>query len=354
MRGNVSAFDGRNCPKKCIEAVRLARRCSPGLRRGVTASRSYVGQWHVAQKVRLVVVSTTCSGYSKHGMLSVPPMRRFVWGGCPIRQEADAADVLCQPVRISLTTEGHTLLAVAINVLTELVQHADVHAGATSALALRLPSTFAIRWLLPRLPDIDRALNGTKLRISTSADDTPEFTTPDADAIVVRGRGQWAGLDAIALFAETLTPMCTADLAASLKSAADLADVTLLHPGPSHEEWRCWLDHVGATRIDAGGGLVFDTLELTFTAASQGHGVAIGDPRMARDRLDAGALVMPFGEVAQNGLGYFLVYPSQRAAQSKIRALADVLIRLAQEEDPSMRSGFGASPVASNVNRQLR
>ncbi|CAN0619738.1 LysR family transcriptional regulator, glycine cleavage system transcriptional activator [Burkholderia multivorans] len=254
---------------------------------------------------------------------------------------------------LTLTTEGHALLAVAINVLTELVQHANAHAGASSVLTLRLPSTFAIRWLLPRLPDIHRALNGTELRISTSADDTPEFATPDADAIVVRGRGQWAGLDAVPLFAETLTPMCTANLAASLKSAADLAGVTLLHPGSSHEEWRCWLDHVGATRIDAGGGLVFDTLELTLTAAAQGHGVAIGDPRMARDRLDAGALAMPFGEVAQNGLGYFLVYPSQRAAQPKIRALADVLIRLAQE-DPSMRSGFAASPVVPSVNRQSR
>lgn len=39
-----------------------------------------------------------------------------------------------------------------------------------------------------------------------------------------------------------------------------------------------------------------------------------------------------FADVAQNGLSYFVVYPSQRAAQSKIRALADVLFRLAQED----------------------
>ncbi len=53
---------------------------------------------------------------------------------------------------------------------------------------------------------------------------------------------------------------------------------------------------------------------------------------MAKERLEAGALVMPFSEVVQNGLGYFLVYPSQRAAQARIRALADVLTRLAQED----------------------
>ncbi|MEX3693256.1 LysR substrate-binding domain-containing protein [Paraburkholderia sp. BR14263] len=233
---------------------------------------------------------------------------------------------------LTLTAEGNALLTVAINLLTLLVRHADVHAQSAAVLTLRLPSTFAIRWLLPRLSAINLALPRTELRIYTSADDTPDFTTPDVDAVVVRGAGHWAGMDAIPLFEERLTPMCTSELAASLKSAADLTRVKLLHPGHGHGEWRCWFDHVGAPQSDADGGLVFDTLELTLTAAAQGHGVAIGDPRMAKERLEAGALVMPFSEVVQNGLGYFLVYPSQRAAQARIRALADVLTRLAQED----------------------
>lgn len=126
--------------------------------------------------------------------------------------------------------------------------------------------------------------------------------------------------------------MCTVELAALLTSVADLARVKLLHPGHRPKEWRCWLDHVGASEFNANDGLVFDTLELMLTAEAQGHGVAVGDPRMAKERLEARALVMPFSEVAQNGLGHFIVYPSQRVAQTKIRALADVLTRLAQED----------------------
>ncbi|MGU7779342.1 LysR substrate-binding domain-containing protein [Burkholderia sp. PU8-34] len=233
---------------------------------------------------------------------------------------------------LTLTADGDALLAVAVNVLTQLARHADVHAGSASVLTLRLPSTFAIRWLLPRLPAINQALPRTELRIHTSADDRPDFTEPDVDAIVVRGAGNWAGMVSTPLFDECLAPMCTSGLAASLKSVADLAHMKLLHPGRGHDEWRCWLDAVGATQIDPGAGLAFDTLELTLTAAAQGHGVAIGDPRMARGRLDAGELAMPFGDVVPNGLGYFLVYPSQRAMQPKIRALADILTRLAQED----------------------
>ena len=233
---------------------------------------------------------------------------------------------------LTLTAEGSALLVVAVDVLTQLVDYANTHHETRQILTLRLPSTLAIRWLLPRLPSINRALAGTELRIATSADDFPDFTAPDVDAVVVRSTGQLPGVEAIPLFAETLTPMCAPELAGSLKSVADLAHVTLLHPGHSHEEWRCWLASAGARQIDASSGLVFDTLELTLTAAMEGYGVAIGDPRMARDRLQAGSLVAPFSNVAQNGLSYFLVFPSQRAAQPKIRALADILIRLARED----------------------
>ncbi|MGF6781462.1 LysR substrate-binding domain-containing protein [Paraburkholderia sp. GAS334] len=233
---------------------------------------------------------------------------------------------------LALTAEGDTLLTVAVHVLTQLVQHAAIQHVAASVITVRLPSTFAIRWLLPRLAEINNALGGTELRISTSADDMPDFTAPDVDAIVVRGTGQWVGVEAVPLFAETLAPMCTPALAASLRSVADLADVTLLHPGPGYAEWRGWLDGVGATYINARQGLVFDTLELTLTAAAEGHGVAIGDPRMAQEKLDVGSLMTPFREVVRNGASYFLVYPSQRAAQPKIHALAEILVRLAQEE----------------------
>ena len=131
-----------------------------------------------------------------------------------------------------LTAEGSEPSTVAVSVLTQLVQHADMHAKTASIRHLRLPSTFAIRWMLPRLVDINNALPETELRISTSSDDTQDFPMPDVDAIVVRGTGQWAGTDAVSLFAEQLTPMCTAEMAASLSSATTLAIVQYGRPRP--------------------------------------------------------------------------------------------------------------------------
>jgi DNA-binding transcriptional LysR family regulator len=140
------------------------------------------------------------------------------------------------------------------------------------------------------------------------------------------------------LFKEILTPMCTPALAPSLRSPNQLKSATLLHPGIGGAEWKCWLQQIGCGDMDVGRGLVFDTLDLTLTAAAEGHGVAIGDPRMAADRLERGELIMPFPQEVENGAAYYFTFPLQRTGKPAIRALADVLVRLAAE---------GATPPAS-------
>jgi DNA-binding transcriptional LysR family regulator len=229
---------------------------------------------------------------------------------------------------LTLTRQGETLRATALEVLGLLVEQEHALQATAPALILRAPSTFSIRWLLPRLQAIRDALSGTEVRIVTSSDDTPDFSNPDIDAIIVRGTGEWPGLESVLLFKETLVPMCAPMLAPSLRSVSDLKSATLLHPGTGGSEWKCWLQEAGTDDIDVERGMVFDTLDLTLAAAAAGHGVAIGDPRMAADRLASGELVMPFPQQVENGAAYFLTFPVQMAENSIIRMLADVLGRL--------------------------
>lgn len=234
---------------------------------------------------------------------------------------------------LTMTRQGQDLQGVALQVLELLVAQEGKLRTAAPVLTLRVPSTFAIGWLLPRLHTIQAALAGAELRIVTSADDTPDFAAPDIDAIIVRATGGWPGLESIALFEETLTPMCTPALAAGLASHASLGAATLLHPAPGGAEWRCWLDRFGISGIDLVRGLVFDTQELMLSAAAQGHGIAMADPRLAAGRLASGALVMPFPERADNGAAYFLTFPPQRAQAPLIHALAAALLALTKQEN---------------------
>lgn len=233
---------------------------------------------------------------------------------------------------LTLTQQGEVLRGTALQVLGLLVAQEEALRGSVSVLSLRAPSTFCIRWLLPRLQAIRDALSGTEVRIVTSSDDTPDFSSPDIDAIIVRGSGDWFGLESVLLFKETLTPMCAPAVARSLRSPGDLKSATLLHPGVGCAEWKCWLQKTGAGDIEVERGLVFDTLDLTLTAAAEGHGVAIGDPRMAADRLERGELVMPFPQKVENGAAYFLTFPLQMAEKPVIRALVNVLVHLVATE----------------------
>lgn len=229
---------------------------------------------------------------------------------------------------LTLTRQGEALRETALRVLSLLVEQEQAWQAATPMLTLRAPSTFGIRWLLPRLQAIRDTLSGTEIRIVTSSDDTPDFSDPDIDAVIVRGTGAWPGLESVLLFKETLTPLCAPALASSLPSVNHLKSATLLHPGAGGAEWMSWLQQAGVDGIDVTRGLVFDTLDLTLTAAAEGHGVAIGDPGMAAERLERGELVMPFQQQVENGAAYFLTFPLQRAEKPVIRELADVLVRL--------------------------
>jgi LysR family glycine cleavage system transcriptional activator len=229
---------------------------------------------------------------------------------------------------LMLTNQGRALRAVVTQVLDLLVRQELLLRSATPVLSVRAPSTFAIAWLLPRLDIIQAALGSTELRIVTSADDTPDFSAPDIDAIIVRGTGDWPGLESIYLFRETLTPVCAPALAATLGSHGDLGAARLLHPGPGGAEWRSWLERLDVNGVDLGRGLVFDTQDLMLSAAAQGHGVGIADPRLAAERLANGTLIMPFPEEVDNGASYFLTCPLQRAQKPVIHALTAALLAL--------------------------
>ncbi|HAT32165.1 MAG TPA: LysR family transcriptional regulator [Janthinobacterium sp.] len=229
---------------------------------------------------------------------------------------------------LALTSQGHALQPVVTQVLDLLVRQEELLRRAAPVLTLRVPSTFAIAWLLPRLDLIQAALGSTELRIITSADDTPDFGAPDIDAIIVRGTGNWPALESTHLFRETLTPMCTPALAARLGSRGELGAARLLHPGPGGAEWRSWLERLGVNGVEPRRGLVFDTQDLMLSAAAQGHGVAIADPRLAAERLANGTLTMPFSEQVDNGASYFLLCPPRRAQNPDMHALTAALLAL--------------------------
>jgi DNA-binding transcriptional LysR family regulator len=96
-------------------------------------------------------------------------------------------------------------------------------------------------------------------------------------------------------------PVCGAEFAASaeLRTPRDLASHTLLHVSRRAEGWPEWLaaakaEGLETCEVDPHHGPKFDTIQLTFTAAAEGLGVAIGRLPLVEDHLRNGVLVEVF------------------------------------------------------------
>jgi DNA-binding transcriptional LysR family regulator len=227
-----------------------------------------------------------------------------------------------------LSPDGEQLQQIARPALAELSAFSRFASQQQQVIRLRLPSTLALRWFLPRLDSLQQLLPGIRIDISTSISDTADFTRSDLDVILVRGDGQWHGLHAERLFAEHLTPMCHPQMALELQTPGDMQHHYLIHADSSQQEWQRWWQQCGNGEM-AGRHMVFDSLESATSAAVSGYGIALGDPRIAHDRLARGELVMPFADLYTCELSYFLVMPEPSRNSPKLRDLAAALLTLA-------------------------
>jgi LysR family glycine cleavage system transcriptional activator len=195
-------------------------------------------------------------------------------------------------------------------------------------------STFAMRWLLPRLGHFNEAHPDIEVRLSTSVE-LVDLARGDIDCAIRFGRGDWPGLLADRLFADRLTAVCSPALLAKgppLERPEDLRGHTLLHARLRPEHWRIWLHAAGIEDLDPRAGPVFETRNFVIQAALQGLGVAVIDPALVGEELASGRLVQPFPRILALEGAYFLVRHPTKAKLKRVGAFREWLLGEAAEE----------------------
>jgi LysR family transcriptional regulator, glycine cleavage system transcriptional activator len=164
-----------------------------------------------------------------------------------------------------------------------------------TALTLRCAMAFSVNWLAPRLPDYLARHPGKSLRIISSVW-SDAFDKDAFDLDVQYGTGHWPGHESHRLTWETLTPLCSPDLVASLplNSPDDLRHHRLLHVLGYQDGWGDWLQAAGASQVDSGSGLQCDSSLIAQELAAHGAGVALGRRSLARQERASGRLIAPF------------------------------------------------------------
>ncbi len=244
---------------------------------------------------------------------------------------------------LKLTPDGERLAGAVVPALASI---ADALKGFTrrgTELRISTLSTFAVRWLIPRLSRFQSRHPDIELFLSTSTR-AVDLDAETFDCAIRFGRGDWGNVAGDALFSEELVPACNPQWLKErgVRRPADLRRVKLLHARARRQDWHRWLVAQGVEGIDTDAGPVFETRDLAIQAAIARMGVAIVDPRFIEAEIAAGQLVLPFAPRLPLTTGYWLVW---RPGRETGRPLAVFRQWLAEElSTQGRRAADGAEP----------
>lgn len=228
---------------------------------------------------------------------------------------------------LSLTPAGSAYLPRVREALHDLALATESVPGRSPSgrLSVSVAPTFALRWLIPRLPAFQEKHPSIAVSLDT-AHRLVEFPRDGIDFGIRIGRGPWPGLAAVKLLAEDLVPVAGPALAARIKTPADLATVPLLSIANVSEDWATWTEGAGLSgRLPLRDGPRFDAIHLAMDAAARGLGVAIGRRPTIDPDLESGRLVEVLGPRVRARSAWWLVTARDSLARPEIAAFRNWL-----------------------------
>jgi len=232
------------------------------------------------------------------------------------------------PKSLRLTDEGQALLPELRDAFERIARALNRVTSAQGAAALSVSTltTFALTWLVSRLPRFQARHPDIEVRLNTTGR-MVDFAREDVDVAVRYGNGNWPGLTVEKMFEDELTPLCGRAYRDRLRAPEDLRDVPLMDASPpepaSVGDWPTWLRAAGIAQLPVTRGATFDSTKIAAQAAIDGMGVAIGSPYLFAEDIAAGRLFQPFPLTVRNGKTYWLVCAEGTATRPKIKAFRE-------------------------------
>ncbi len=201
-----------------------------------------------------------------------------------------------------------------------------------NVLTVTVGNVFASRWLIWRLGDFSARHPEIELRLVTTGT-LIDLARPDIDCAIRFGKGEWAGVDALALGGRDMFPVCAPALAQRLRTPADLANVPVIRDPAGMLIWDDWLMAAGVGEL-AFSGPSFTDPALAFDAAVAGQGVLLAVGAMAEYALRHGQLVRPFALSVPARHGYWFATAKGHELPARTRKFRDWMLAQMEAMDP--------------------
>jgi LysR family transcriptional regulator of beta-lactamase len=241
------------------------------------------------------------------------------------------------PRGLALTDEGQALLPLLSDSFERMHAVLEQFEGGLhrQVVTVAVVGTFAVGWLLPRLPAFQRAHPAIDLRLMTN-NNRVDLAAEGLDWAIRFGDGAWHGTEAHPLIAPALTPVCAPGTARRLRAPADLAREMLLR-SYRPDEWTRWFAEARVAPPLLRG-TIFDSSIAMAEAAAQGAGVALLPAALFGEALRSERLVQPFDIGVTLGR-YWLTRLKSRPRTEAMRIFADWLDARVREDDAATPAG---------------
>jgi LysR family transcriptional regulator, glycine cleavage system transcriptional activator len=263
-----------------------------------------------------------------HSSISRHLVELEAWLGVPLREPGSGRHEWI------LTAQGEALgkavqaglqdIATAVSAIREV--------RSPFAVTISAAPSFASRWILPRLPVLERA--HPRIELSVLVNQRIENLAQSGIDLAVRmGKGPWPDAHCEALMDDSLYPVISPALWESSgrpATAKDLFRLRLLHDRDPGANWDLWRQRFGPPKLALQQGPRFASSDLLLRAAEQGQGIALARHRLAADSVTAGTLLRPSGsqEVVVSS-AYWIVRP--RSARPVPHAVSNVIAWLKEQ-----------------------
>lgn len=233
---------------------------------------------------------------------------------------------------VNLTRAGRTYAAQVLPAFAQIAAATEslVKGTGDRTLRVRTYTTFAAKWLIPRLAEFHRLHPGIEVKITNAVPDV-DFDRDKVDVAVQFGDGQWPQTQSLFLFGDEIEPVCSPAYLKKHAPNARFPASLLRHPLlVSHYRRTDWADWLAATGLAPAATeaveMTFGTSVLTWQAAIDGLGMAIGQNRLLTAEFEKGLLVRPFAKPVQREQGYYLVWPKRARESHKVSVFRDWLL----------------------------
>ena len=202
--------------------------------------------------------------------------------------------------------------------------------GARRILRISAPTSFASRWLIPRLERFHDAHPHVEVAVTTVST-VHEELRGGFDLAVRRGSardGAWPQHRATAILDDVDTLIMSPALFARrpILVPADIADHLQLASETRPGDWIDWLEQAGLSHLAGRRRQVFDHFFVTLQAVVDGLGTGIGPFPMLDNDLAAGRIVTPFPEIRVPRTGYVALVPFDADKSAPLQGFVDWLV----------------------------